>query len=188
MSKIAVFTILPMAAFLAGALIPIQATSGAVLGRALGSPLWGAAVALLIGTIAILIVALMLRLPIPAISTALHGPWWMWIGGITGAIYVATSLAIISRIGAGSFIVCVIAGQMAAALLIDHFGLLGLDIKPITMGRAMGVSLMFVGLLIAQFSSAAPTPSKISAMNSATGTDHLLKPSQAPQSEVTKFI
>ena len=173
MSKTAVLTILPMAALLAGALIPIQAASGGALGRALGSPLWGAAAALLIGTIAILIVTLMLRLPVPAISTALHGSWWMWIGGITGAIYVATSLAIIPRIGAGSFIVCVIAGQMATALLLDHFGLLGLEIKPITMGRAMGVSLMFVGLLIAQLSSAAPIPSKISATNSATSTGHL---------------
>jgi transporter family-2 protein len=76
----------------------------------------------------------------------------MWIGGITGAIYVATTLALIPRIGAANLIVCVIAGQMVVALLLDHFGLLGLPVKHITTVRVVGVVIMIVGLLITQMS------------------------------------
>ena len=154
-SKTALLAVLPLVmALMAGALIPVQAASGGTLGRVLGNPLWGAAAALFIGFFALLIVAFAFRLPLPSISNALQGPWWMWIGGITGAIYVATSLVLLPKIGAASFIVCVIAGQMIAAMLLDHFGLLGLTAKPINLGRAVGVGIMFVGLLVAQFSSA----------------------------------
>jgi transporter family-2 protein len=145
--------LLPMAAaVLAGALIPIQASSGGVLGKTLGHPIWGAATSLFIGTMALSLVAWVLRLPLPAFSSTLPGPWWMWIGGITGAIYVATTLALIPRIGAANLIVCVIAGQMVVALLLDHFGLLGLPVKHITTVRAVGVLIMIAGLLITQMS------------------------------------
>jgi transporter family-2 protein len=169
-SKTVLLSVLPLAmAVMAGALIPVQAASGGTLGRVLGNPLWGAAVALFIGFFALLIVAFALRLPLPSMSNALQGPWWMWIGGITGAIYVATSLALLPKIGAAGFIVCVIAGQMIAAMLLDHFGLLGLTVKPINMGRAIGVGIMFVGLLVAQF----------------TGTNLSPSVEKKPQSEVT---
>jgi transporter family-2 protein len=145
--------LLPMAAaVLAGALIPIQASSGGVLGKTLGHPIWGAATSLFIGTMALSLMAWLLRLPLPALSSTFSGPWWMWIGGITGAIYVATTLALIPRIGAANLIVCVIAGQMVVALLLDHFGLLGLPVKHITTVRVVGVVIMIVGLLITQMS------------------------------------
>jgi transporter family-2 protein len=158
MSKNMLFTLLPLAvAVLAGALIPIQASSGGALGRALGHPIWGAATSLFIGTTVLLVTGLILRLPAPAYSSAVAAPWWVWVGGITGAIYVGTTLALIPRIGAANLIVCVIAGQMAVALLLDHFGLMGLPIKHITTGRAIGVLLMIAGLLVTQLNKTVAT-------------------------------
>jgi transporter family-2 protein len=161
MSKTTVLTLLPIgAAVLAGALIPIQAASGGSLGRALGHPIWGAAMALFIGTLALLLMAVILRLPAPAMSSAFAGPWWICIGGVTGAIYVGTTLALIPRIGAANLIVCVIAGQMVVALLLDNFGLLGLSVKQITATRAAGVLLMLAGLLVTQVSKASTPASE----------------------------
>jgi transporter family-2 protein len=88
-------------------------------------------------------------IPIQAAS----GSTRMWIGGVTGALYVVMSLALLPRIGAGTFIVCVVAGQMTSALLLDHFGILGLATKPITLGRVAGVVVIFVGILITQLNS-----------------------------------
>lgn len=151
MPKATLLIALPLAmAFVAGMLIPIQAASGGTLGRVLGSPLWGAAGALSIGVVAILLMALVLRLPLPSLPDVVRGPWWMWIGGITGAIYVVTSVALIPRTGAALFMVCVIAGQMVAALVLDHFGLLGLTAKPATWGRVIGIGVIFVGIAITQ--------------------------------------
>lgn len=149
--KTALYLFLPMlTAFMAGTLIPVQAASGATLGRMLGHPLWGAAVALGIGVVAILIVVILMRLPVPDFQSAVRGPWWMWIGGVTGAVYVATSLALLPKVGASGFLLCVIAGQMIAAMLLDHFGLLGLTAKPVSFGRLMGVGIMLLGLVVAQ--------------------------------------
>lgn len=51
-----IILLLPMAAaVLAGALIPIQASSGGMLGKTLGHPIWGAATSLFIGTITLLL-------------------------------------------------------------------------------------------------------------------------------------
>lgn len=153
-NKTLMLTLVPLAmSVLAGALIPVQAASGGTLGRMLGNPLWGASVALLIGVFALVITALTIRLPLPNFTAAFQGPWWMWIGGITGAIYVATSLSLLPKVGAANFILCVIAGQMIAALLLDHFGLLGLTVKPVTLGRILGVLIMLIGLAVAQYSS-----------------------------------
>lgn len=137
-------------ALVAGALIPIQTSSGGGLGRALGSPLWGAAVTLSVSVIAIVVLSLALRLPAPSFSDALRAPWWAWIGGISAATYTATAFALLPRLGASVFIVCIIGGQMVGALLLDHFGLLGLVAKPVHLGRVVGVIVMVIGLLISQ--------------------------------------
>jgi transporter family-2 protein len=42
---------------------------------------------------------------------------------------------------------------MTSALLLDHFGMLGLATKPITLGRVAGVVVIFVGILITQLNS-----------------------------------
>jgi len=165
---------------MAGALIPVQAASGGTLGRTLGHPLWGAAVALLIGFLAIVITAFTLRLPTPSFSSAIQGPWWMWIGGITGAIYVTTSLALLPKVGAANFILCVIAGQMIAALLLDHFGLLGLAVKPVNVGRVLGVLVMIIGLLIAQYSSIVTGAGRFSMDSTAAASTPLGKSIQNP--------
>lgn len=137
-------------ALLAGALIPVQTSSGGGLGRALGNPLWGAAVTLSVSVIAIVVLSLALHLPGPSFSDALRAPWWAWIGGISAAIYTATAFALLPRLGASVFIVCIIGGQMIGALLLDHFGLLGLVAKPVHLGRVVGIIVMFIGLLISQ--------------------------------------
>ncbi|WP_028695909.1 DMT family transporter [Pseudomonas cremoricolorata] len=150
LNKTLLLTLLPLAmSLMAGALIPVQAASGGALGRILGSPLWGAAVAMGIGCLALLITALALRLPLPNFIAAGHGPWWLWLGGFTGAVYVATSLALLPKVGAANFMLCVIVGQMIAALLLDHFGLLGLPVKPVTLGRVLGIAIMLAGLVVA---------------------------------------
>lgn len=159
LSKTLLLSLLPLAmSVMAGVLIPAQAASGGTLGRMLGSPLWGAAVALLIGFAALVITALAIRLPSPNFASAFQGPWWIWIGGITGAIYVATSLTLLPKVGAANFILCVIAGQMVAALVLDHFGLLGLAVKPVNIDRVLGVLIMLAGLAVAQYSSVQAPP------------------------------
>jgi len=140
-----------MAALVAGALVPFQAGSNAALGRTLGHPLWATVASLLVSLLVVLPVMFAMYTPAPAVRPAAHLPLWAWFGGVAGVIYITAALLLTPRMGAASFIVCVIAGQILTALLIDHFGLVGLPVKAANLGRVAGVALIFIGMLVVQW-------------------------------------
>lgn len=137
-------------ALIAGALVPFQAGTNAMLGRTLGHPLWATVGSLLISLIGILPVILVLRLQLPKLGDAFQAPLWIWFGGLAGVIFITAALMLVPRLGGTGFVACVIAGQMVAALVIDHFGLMGLAEKSINIGRISGVLVIFAGVLIIQ--------------------------------------
>jgi len=150
-SKAMILSFIPaVMAFLAGAVLPFQATSNGAVGKALGHPLWGAIVSLSVSTLVLLPLLWFLKVPAPRLSNALQGPWWLWTGGVLGAVYVASAAAFSPKLGAGGFIVLVVAGQMIAAALVDHFGLMGLTPRPVTLARFAGVALLLVGAVLIQ--------------------------------------
>lgn len=149
---------LAVIALVAGALVPFQAGSNAALGRALGHPLWATVASLLVSLVMVVPVLIALRAPMPLIAQALRLPLWAWFGGVAGVIYLTAALMLTPKLGATSFIVSVIAGQMLTSLLIDHFGLVGLPVKPVNAGRIAGVALICVGMLLVQWFTQAPQP------------------------------
>ncbi|MNQ74625.1 hypothetical protein D3C85_893890 [compost metagenome] len=156
-------------AVLAGAAVPFQAGSNAALGRALGHPLWATVTSLAVSLLLVLPVLLAMRPSLPAFGNAVQGPWWLWFGGIAGVIYITAALMLTPRLGAASFIVCVIAGQMLSSLLIDHFGLMGFTEKPANIGRIAGVLLMVAGILLVQWFTPAMNPAKVAATSIVSG-------------------
>lgn len=105
-SKTALLALAPTGlALLAGAGLPFQAASNAQMGRALGHPLWGALVSLLVSLMVVVPALWALRAPTPVVAKALQGPWWLWIGGVIGALYVASAAALTPRLGAAGFLV-----------------------------------------------------------------------------------
>jgi len=113
-------------ALTAGALVSYQAGANATLGRALGHPLWATFVSLAVSLLVAIPVMLLMRVPVPAVGQAAANlPAWAWLGGVAGAIYVTAALLLTPRMGATNFIVCVVAGQILASLLIDHRSQLG---------------------------------------------------------------
>lgn len=137
-------------ALLVGALIPFQAAANAHAGRTLGHPFWGAALSLGISLLVTLPILALAKAPQPNLAGALQGPWWLWIGGVLGALYVASTTVLVPRLGAGNFLVAVIAGQMVTAIVIDHFGLMGLETRPLSLTRVAGVLMMLGGVLLVQ--------------------------------------
>ena len=138
-------------AFFAGAVLPFQATSNGAIGKALGHPLWGAIVSLTVSALVLVPLLCLLIVPAPRIGTALQAPWWVWIGGVLGAVYVASAAAFAPKLGAGGFIVLVVAGQMIAAVIVDHFGLMNVTPRPISLARLAGVAFILAGALFIQY-------------------------------------
>ncbi|GAA2817575.1 transporter family-2 protein [Aminobacter aminovorans] len=144
------------AALVAGAAIPFQAGANAMLGRLLGHPLWATMVSLAVSVALAVPVMLAFKVPVPSFATAAAtGPWWIWIGGAAGVVYVTAALLLAPKMGAASFVVAVIGGQMMASLVIDHFGLMGFVQRPAGLARVAGLVLIVMGLVVTQWASAA---------------------------------
>jgi len=138
---------------LAASLLPVQAALNGALNRALGnatlvvlislsgSAIFMGAVGIATGTLAA-----------PSFGRISAVPWWAWPAGVCGAIYLSSQPIVAPRLGAGTFISLSVTAQVGAALLIDHFGALGLIPHPASPLRVLGAVLMACGVvLIARF-------------------------------------
>jgi len=131
-------------ALIAGVLLAVQAPTNAILGKASGSPVMAAFISFLVGSLALGVATLATsgRLFAPGLRQV---PWYAWAGGIYGAFFVAVAAFAAPRIGVGVLLTAAVAGQLAAAIVLDHYGLLGLARHPITITRIAGVLLVFAG-------------------------------------------
>ena len=78
-------------AFLLGMGLGIQAPINAWIGKRLGSPYWGAGFSISISLVVILLFVFIMVRTIPSAKTIWNAPWWVWLGGIFGAMFVARS-------------------------------------------------------------------------------------------------
>lgn len=133
--------------FVAGAMVSIQAPTNAMLAKAGGSPVLAALISFAVGTIALLAVWIMSGNR-PGVAAFGGLPWYAWIGGLYGAMFVAVAAFAAPRIGLASLITIGIAGQIAMALLLDHVGALGLPREEISLGRIAGAILVVAGVVL----------------------------------------
>ena len=105
-----------------------------------------ALISFLVGTTGLIVLLAVTRTPMPARDTLASVPVWAWFGGLMGAFYVAISTVVASQLGTASLLGLALSGQLAMALVVDHFGWLGLPEHPITLTRLAGVALLGVGV------------------------------------------
>lgn len=129
-----------------GVLLPIQPAVNSRLAQAAGSAWASAAVNFAVGLVVLVVVALAMRVPTPQGSKVAALPWWAWMGGVIGAMFVAGATYLVPKVGTTVFLGCAVAGQMAASLAIDHFGLMGLEARPVSLLRLGGVVLLAGGV------------------------------------------
>ena len=76
-------------------------------------------------------------------------PIWQLTGGIYGAFFVVTITFVVPRIGVTTSMIILIAAQIIASLMIDHFGLLGMKTIPLDIKKLAGIVLLMVGVFLA---------------------------------------
>ena len=134
---------------LAGVLLPLQAGINGQLAKHLGSVLLAALISFCVGTLALLLLTLYQR-EMPLLGAFRGLSWWHWTGGLLGAFFIATAAYASPRTGALLFMLLVLAGQMAMALVLDHFGWAGYREAPISPGKVAGLLLVVVGIWLIQ--------------------------------------
>jgi transporter family-2 protein len=132
----------------AGAMLPFQAGVNAQLAEYLGSPLRAALVSFVVGVVVLLPLVLVFVRGLPTADRVSAAPWWAWLGGALGAFYVAGSITSAPRLGAVTLIAVILAGQAVASLVVDHFGMVGFDEHPATLGRFAGIVLIALGVVL----------------------------------------
>lgn len=132
---------------IAGAMTAAQPPTNAILARESGSVLFAALLSFSVGTLA-LIAAVLATQPRLALAPLGQVPWYAWLGGFYGAFFVAVSAFAAPRLGVASLITIGIAGQLLAALALDHFGAFGIPRAEISPGRVLGVLLVIAGVVL----------------------------------------
>jgi bacterial/archaeal transporter family-2 protein len=131
---------------IAGLGVALQGPTNAALARASGSVVLAALISFAVGTAALFVAwAATDRTPVASVRAA---PWWAWAGGLYGAVFVAAFAYATPRLGLASTLTLAIASQLAAALVLDGFGLLDLPVRPLSLARVAGVGLVIAGVLL----------------------------------------
>ena len=130
-----------------GGLLALQAPINSGLGRAIGT-FQGAFISFATGTVILAVIAGLARGGFGQIAEVRTLAPQYLIGGVLGACYVSTILVTVRALGAGGVVAAAIAGQLAASLLVDQFGLLGVDKDPISALKVVGVLLLAAGTLL----------------------------------------
>jgi transporter family-2 protein len=135
-----------LATIAVGGLIALQAPINSGLGRATGT-FPAAAISFTVGTV-LLIAIVIVTGSAGEVSGVTEVPFHYLIGGILGACYVTTVLLTVRTLGAGGVTAATVAGQLTTSVIIDRLGILGLNETPITLGRVIGILLLFAGTFL----------------------------------------
>ncbi len=141
--------LLALLAVAAGSLFPMQTSANALLAKSIGGPIAATTISFSIGWFVLLIINLVGFRQFPSFSQVISTPpWLLLIGGAIGAIFLSVNVFLAPRLGAAATLVLVIAGQLLAAVTIDRLGLFAFAVRELSLGRIVGVGLVFVGAVL----------------------------------------
>ena len=132
-----------------GCFLAVQPAVNGRLRLRAGHAVHAALISTTISTLSLLFYSfVVVRKPWPPSGQLTSAPWWVWTGGLMGAVYVATSLVLLARLGGAVFIASIVVGQMLATLVMDHFGLLGLTRHEVNPLRVLGAIFLVAGVVL----------------------------------------
>lgn len=131
-----------------GATLALQVGMAATMRGHVGSPMGAALVNFAVGTLFLFIAVALGRGSLAGLANVGAAPWWAWGAGILGGFYITASAAFGPMLGGATFLSLVVAGQMIAALALDHYGLLGFPVRPLDAWRVAGALFVVCGMLL----------------------------------------
>lgn len=133
-----------LAGFIFGCFTASQSAINGHLGQITGSPVSAALVSFTIGVSALIVLNIILRWR-PRIERpdGEANPWWMWGGGVLGALFVLGNAALVPQIGTGLTVVATLLGSMLGSLLIDHMRGARVQLR-----QLVGIAVILIGVIL----------------------------------------
>ena len=130
-------------AALAGAAMALQGTFNTAAGKVIGTA-ENTLVVHLIGAVTVGVL-LLCNLGKGDFSRFFEIPWYGYLGGVLSAVIIFAVIAAMNQLGVGNATAVIILFQITAALIIDCFGLFGVEKIPLAWSRIFGVLLLLIG-------------------------------------------
>ena len=73
-------------------------------------------------------------------------PWYAWLAGAFGLVVISAISYMIPRIGVAGSIITIVSGQLLVGMILDHFGWLGADVRPLDATRLIGMGIVLFGV------------------------------------------
>ncbi len=134
-------------AILSGLAMSIQPGINSLLGRAVQSPWLASTISFFVGTIALAVITIgfgEFKSVSFFLETVKNQPWWIWVGGLLGALVVTSALVFAPKIGATSWIALFLVGQVATSVFLEKWGVLGFPEKRISVEKLIGLALLIL--------------------------------------------
>jgi transporter family-2 protein len=140
--------VIALAVIAAGILNTVQSGSNATLNKTLGQPILAALIVAGANVVVYLAAAPFLGFNWPGSQRLAGVPWWSWLGGAMGAVYVLASVLFAERLGAAVFTGITVTAGIITSVVLDHYGWVGFAQHTADAWRILGCLLMIVGLIL----------------------------------------
>lgn len=141
-----------MIALISGTGLAAQVAINSRLSAGLGSqPVVASMFSFAVGTLCLLVISYFVTDWQTVAVDASKQPWWRWVGGAIGAVFVTTSIYLSPKIGVSNTVFLFIIGQLFMGMAIDHFGWLEMPVRPLYWWKLTGMAVMMLGLSLFMF-------------------------------------
>ena len=138
------FTII---AFLMGVILSVYLPMNSSVSRYLGSSIAASATFFVVATITSIAI-LLFGGEYHALAKLKTVPVYLHLAGIISAFFIVGTTVLIPKIGARTFFIVLVSGQILMAVVISHFGLLESPQDPVTIKKLAGAMLVIGGAVL----------------------------------------
>ncbi len=129
----------------AGMCMASQTAVNSHLGVVTGSRFYAALINFCVGLTILFVLYLILGRGKKAKVQDQSSPWWIWIGGLFGVLFVVGNIITAQALGTGMAVIILLTGLMIGGLLVDQFGLFESKQRPVSWKEILGVVVMVCG-------------------------------------------
>ncbi|UDL93894.1 DMT family transporter [Lichenihabitans sp. PAMC28606] len=133
---------------LTGALNTVQAGANATLNKVLQAPVFALFTVTAANCVVYLLAGTVVGFIWPESGRLAQVPWWGWIGGAFGGLYVIAMVFLAQKLGSAMFTGLSVTAAILTSVLLDHFGLVGFEQHSASLWRVTGCLLMIGGLTL----------------------------------------
>ena len=134
-------------AMLVGAIVPVQTAINTRLRISVGSPIAATFLSFVVAAVVSSVMALLATGElVPNLTVATAQPWWAWLGGFMGVMFIAGNIVLFPKLGPVQTVILPILGQAIMGLLIDRFGLFQSPRVAVGALRLVGALIVVLGI------------------------------------------